>query len=227
MVFWEFQNKRESDLTPNTISEELICSAYIKRMQPPNLFYRGSSMKGTFKPGDKLIIETIPLIQVKRGDLIIFRIIGQEREDFIVHRVVDLTPKGLVTRGDNCLEQDKELVAEENIYGRVIKYDRKGKIYRTWNSRLGMMWAGALHGRLQIIRNLKFFLRKPYLMIRESGIVAQLWQPEIEVMHFETPDGPLIKYVHKGRTVAIYWTEENRWQIQRLYDLVIWPRFIS
>ena len=32
-------------------------------------------------------------------------------------------------------------------------------------------------------------------MIRESGIVAKLWRPEIEIIHFETRDGPLVKYV--------------------------------
>ncbi len=181
-------------------------------------------MKGTFKPGDKLIIETIPLIQIKRGDLIIFRVIDQEREDFVVHRVVDKKPCGLVTRGDNCREQDKELVAEENIYGRVIEYDRQGKIHKAWNGRLGMLRAGALHGRLQIIRILKFFLRKPYLMIRESGIVAKLWRPEIEIIHFETPDGPLIKYVHKGKTVAICWTEKNHWWYRQPYDFIIKPK---
>ena len=29
-------------------------------------------MKGTFKPGDKLFIENIPITQIKKGDLIIF-----------------------------------------------------------------------------------------------------------------------------------------------------------
>lgn len=178
-------------------------------------------MKGTFKPGDKLTIEKIPLKQVRKGDAIIFRIAKKDEDAFVVHRVVDLTPNGLVTRGDNCGEQDKELVAEENIYGRVIEYDRKGKIYRTWNSRLGMMRAGALHGRLQFIRILIFFLRKPYLMIRESGIVAKLWRPEIEIIHFETPNGPLIKYVHKDRTVAVYWTDKGHWWCRCPYDLIV------
>jgi len=184
-------------------------------------------MKGTFKPGDRLFIEKFPVKLVKKGDLIIFSKKSGDENDFIVHRVVDLTPKDLVTRGDNCRDRDQEPVIEENIIGRVTKYDRKGKIQKAWNGRLGMLRAGALHTRLQIIRILKFFLRKPYLMIRESGIVAKLWRPEIEIMHFETPDGPLIKYVHKGRTAAIYWIDANCWQIRRLYDLIIWPRFIS
>jgi len=172
-------------------------------------------MKGTFKPGDKLTIEKIPINQVRKGDAIIFRIAKKDEDDFVVHRVVDLTPNGLVTRGDNSRKQDTELVAEENIYGRVIAYDRKGNICRTWNGRLGMMRAGALHGRLQFTQILMFFLRKPYLMIRESGIAAKLWRPEIEIIRFKTSNGPLIKYVHKDITVAIYWTDKNRWWCRR------------
>ena len=87
-----------------------------------------------------------------------------------------------------------------------------------------MMRAKVLHGRLHIIRAAKFFLRKPYRMLKKTGMVAKFWQPEIETIYFETQDGPLVKYVHKGRTVASCWLDSNRWWFRRPYDFVINPK---
>jgi len=184
-------------------------------------------MKGTFKPGDKLIIEKVPFAQIRKGDLIIFSREADGNNDFVVHRVVDIYQNGLITRGDNCRDRDKELVIEENIIGRVIQFDRMGKIHRGWNGRRGMFWAKILGSRMHLIKVVDFFLRKPYIMIRKTGIVAKFWHPEIRIIHFETQDGALIKYVHKGKTIAICWTDTNRWQIRKLYDLIIWPKYID
>jgi len=181
-------------------------------------------MKGTFKPGDKLIIEKIPINMIKKGDLIIFCKINEDKNDFVVHRVVEITPNGLATLGDNCRDRDREPVIEENIIGMVIKFDRKGKIHKAYNGRLGRFRAMTLHGRLHVTKIIKFFLRKPYLTLRETGFIAKLWRPEIEVIHFETQNGPLIKYVYKGRTVAMCWTEKNHWWYQRPFDFIIKPK---
>ena len=81
-----------------------------------------------------------------------------------------------------------------------------------------------LHGRLHVIRAAKFFLRKPYRLLKKTGIVARLWRPEIEVIRFATPDGPLVKFVHNGRTVASCWTAANSWWFRRPYDFIIDPK---
>lgn len=193
-------------------------------LQPPNLFYRGSSMRGTFKPGDKLIIEKVPFDRIKKGDLIIFSRNENEEDDFIVHRVVAVNPKGLVTRGDNCFDNDKNLVIEENIVGRVIANDRRGKVHQVQNGRAGAFRAAMLHSRLQVINLVKFFLRKPYLILKKSGFITKIWQPEIDIFQFQTSDGPLVKYVHKGKTVAICWTDQHRWWVKRPFCFFLNPK---
>lgn len=180
-------------------------------------------MKGTFKPGDRLAIEKVAFDQIKKGDVIIFRRMREEKNEFIVHRVVKTTTKELVTRGDNCRVSDEGCLAAEDIIGRVIRYDRRGRVRRAWNGGAGQLQASVLHGRLHAARSLKFFLRKPYVKLRESGIVARLWQPDIEAIHFETPDGPLVKYLHKGRTVTICWKTTDRWLTKRPYDFILQP----
>ena len=60
---------------------------------------------------------------------------------------------------------------------------------------------------LKVKRFLRRGLSRPYQWLKHSGIVAKIWRPEIEKIHFETQDGPLVKYVHKGKTVASYWVK--------------------
>jgi signal peptidase I len=194
-----------------------------RQKQPPNLFYRGSSMKGTFKPGDKLIIEKIPFSRIQKGDLIIFGRAADEISDFIVHRVADIASDGLVTRGDSCRDRDSDPVLEENVIGRVMQYDRKGKIHKARNGWAGRLRAMMLHGRQQPLGAAKLIFRRPYRMIRATGFVARFWRPEIETILFKTPQGPLAKYVHEQKTVATCWIERNRWWIKRPYDLIIRP----
>jgi len=130
----------------------------------------------------------------------------------------------LITRGDNNPKNDEDLVTEKNLVGKVTHYERNGKIHKVWNGRLGMLRARVLHGRLHFIKALKFFLKRPYRILKKTGIVTKLWRPEIETIHFETQDGPLVKYVHKGRTVASCWTDTNRWWFRRPYDFIIDPK---
>jgi hypothetical protein len=86
------------------------------------------------------------------------------------------------------------------------------------------MRAKVLHGRLHIFKSAKFFLRKPYCLLKKTGIVSKLWQPQIETVYFATQEGPLIKYLHNGQTVASCWVETNRWWFRRPYDFVIGPK---
>ena len=199
----------------------------MKSMRNHRLFYRGPSMLGTFRPGDWLRIEKIALAQVRKGDVIVFGRPDMGEEDFVVHRVVGMGPEGPVTRGDNNLKNDKTRMTEENLLGRVIHFERGEKIHKVWNGRLGMLRVRALHARFRSISVVRFFLSKPYQSLKRSGIVARIWRPEIEIIHFETQDGPLVKYIHKGRTVASCLTDSNRWWFRRPYDFVIGPKFQS
>ena len=188
-------------------------------------FYRGQSMKRTFRNGDYLYIQEFSLDRLHPGDIVVVHSQASEiAKNHYVHRVVGITEEDLLTCGDNNPGNDIEPVTEKNYIGRVTCYERNGKIHKVWNGRLGMMRARVLHGRLLVIRAAKFFLKKPYRMIKKTNIVAKFWRPEIETIFFETHDGPLIKYIHKDRTVASCWTDSNRWWFRRPYDFVIEPK---
>lgn len=188
-------------------------------------FYHGQSMTRTFKTGDCLKLQKILAKQLCIGDVIIFTHIQADAQTMeFVHRISNIFTKGWITRGDNNPGNDDEPVAEKNIVGKVTHYERNGKIHKVWNGRMGLMRARVLHGRLHVISATKFFLRKPYRLLKRSGIVAKLWRPEISTIHFETQDGPLVKYVHKSKTVASCWLNSNNWWFRRPYDFVVGPK---
>ena len=182
-------------------------------------------MISTFKKGDFLYFKKSPITEMNCGDIIIFNCMNlEEPKKQCVHRVTIKLRQKIYTRGDNNPKNDEEPVSEENLIGKVTHYERNGKIHKVWNGRLGMMRARVLHGRLHIIRAAKFLLRKPYRLLKKTGMMAKLWQPKIETIYFETQDGPLVKYTHKGRTVASCWLDSNRWWFRRPYDFVIDPK---
>jgi signal peptidase I len=190
-----------------------------------SLYYSGRSMAGTFKECDRIEIDKCRLNEIKIGDVAIFiSPLEEEKGTRCIHRVVASIKTDFITRGDNNPKKDTTPLTQNNLIGRTCHFERNGRIHKVWNGRLGMMRAKVLHGRLHLIKVAKFFLRKPYRMLKKSGLVSKLWRPEINTIHFETQDGPLVKYVHQGRTVASCWTDTNRWWFRRPYDFVVNPK---
>jgi hypothetical protein len=187
-------------------------------------FYHGTSMISTFRKRDYLFFQKTSVAGTNCGDIIVFYCQNSLKINPCVHRIIGRSNLDLITRGDNNPKNDEDLVTEKNLVGKVTHYERNGKIHKVWNGRLGMLRARVLHGRLHFIKALKFFLKRPYRILKKTGIVTKLWRPEIETIHFETQDGPLVKYVHKGRTVASCWTDTNRWWFRRPYDFIIDPK---
>ncbi len=188
--------------------------------------YRGGSMLGTFRPGDYLTVEPVPLAAIRLGDVVVCR--GREEAgepDEIVHRVVDVLPDGLVTRGDNSPYVDSVPVTQDTLLGRVTHVQRGGQVRPVWGGRRGLLRARMLHARCAVRRFgwrwLSIVGRRPYRWLRQSGLVGRLWRPAITRVRVEAEDGPLVKYVHRGRTVARWWPERGRFRCRKPYDLVI------
>jgi hypothetical protein len=183
-------------------------------------------MWGTFRPGDYLTVEPASIAAIRPGDVVLYR--GRdpagEPED-VVHRVVAVTPGGLVTRGDNNPQLDNVLVTQDNLVGRVTHVQRAGRTHPVWGGRLGMFRVRARHAWRRVLRLgwrlLRIVGRRPYRWLRESGLARRLWQPEMMRVLVITEDGPLVKYVSGRRTVAWWWPEAGRFRCRRPYDLVI------
>jgi signal peptidase I len=178
-------------------------------------------MLGTFCPGDRVTIEPVPIAEIRLGDVVAFSAPVGDKIDVMVHRVVAVTPRGLITRGDNNVSADAVPLTAENLLGKVTHYERNGVTRPVRGGRLGLMRAWVLHARIHI-RNLAIFLgRAPYRLLRRSGIVPRVWHPRITQLRVNTDNGALVKYLHNGRVVARWWQQHHRFECAKPYDLVI------
>ena len=97
-----------------------------------------SSMEPTIMTGDLIVYRTCNYSDIKEGDIIVF-IAGKSFPEFIqgqnvVHRVKEVTEKGLVTKGDNNDGQDGDLVTEDTLRGLCIGHSAFwGAIFRAFS----------------------------------------------------------------------------------------------
>jgi hypothetical protein len=187
-------------------------------------FYRGRSMGGTFRPGDYLAVAHVSLADVRPGDVVVYRRLDHQGDaEELVHRVVTRAPGGLIAQGDSNPRADTTLVTTDNLLGRVTHIERNGRTRRVRGGRLGLLRARMLHARRPVWRLMACAGRIPYRWLRGSDLISGLWQPVIIKIHLVMDDGPLVKYVCGGRTVACWWPEQARFECYKPYDLVI-PR---
>lgn len=191
-------------------------------------FYRGRSMLAVLRPGDFLFAQPATIDRVRPGDVVTFGSRREGREDdVVVHRVIAVRPDGLVTRGDTNRRPDRELVTPGNLLGRVVARERNGRRVPVLGGRPGLWLARFLPTGRRVWRRLRQRLlslgRAPWRRLRESRLVPRLWRPRIRRVRFATRDGPVVKYIHGGRTVASWRPDTGRFRCSRPFDLVLSP----
>jgi hypothetical protein len=189
-------------------------------------FYHGNSMLSIFCPGDYLIIEPANIAAIRPGDVVVFQGLDRSGEsDDVVHRVVAVTPDGLVTRGDNNPQVDDALVTQDNLLGRVTHVEREGRARPVPGGWGGLLRARTLRVWARVRRRgwqlLRLVGRWPYRLLRKSGLTQPVWRPTITRIRIETEHGPLVKHLCGTQTVAWWWPETGRFRCRRPYDLVI------
>jgi signal peptidase I len=185
-------------------------------------FYHGESMFPTFRLGDYLEIVSFSKDDICPGDVIDFRRMNLQGEpEEIVHRVVAILEDGFITRGDNRLHCDLSPVQMEQIVGKVEIIHRRGgkKLVRHGINglRIAMFQQLVLHLNYWARR----LFRDPYHFLHFSGIISRLWQPVLNRLTLQTERGPLIKYIYRQHTVAVWDLTLKRFDCRKPFDLVI------
>lgn len=197
--------------------------------EPPSVFvYHGGSMLGTFCPGDRLTLDSLAICAVHCGDVVAFlRQDSAGKEKKWAHRVVRKTPAGMLTRGDNNSSFDSQLLTADRLLGKVIQVERNGAVKPVQGGWAGLLRARALWMRIHLKSFLVTIGRTPYRLLRKSGLLPRMWQPEITRLKMNTDEGELIKFVSKGRTVAYWWPGTGRFECRWPFDLVVFPSEVS
>lgn len=197
------------------------------------VLYRGRSMAGTFRVGDRLIVDTTArLPDILAGDVVVFESHQPHTQSkTVVHRVMKVVPGGLVVRGDNTSAADCTVILEEQIMGTVTQRIRDGTARPVTGGRWGLVRARIQHVRFALrwwrsflLKRIIFpRLRPLYRAFRRSGIVRRVWRPHVTKITVQSEDGPLVKYVVRGKTVVQWWPQRRRYHARRPYDLIIPP----
>ena len=74
------------------------------------------SMDPTFYKGDMILVQGVEDVSV--GDIIVFDV--PDRAYPIIHRIYEITPDGIRTKGDNNLYVDPWTISQKDIYGKAI-----------------------------------------------------------------------------------------------------------
>jgi hypothetical protein len=193
-------------------------TVYSPELQSKLYFYKGRSMLGIFQPGDQLVIRSLDWERIRPGDIILFRKNDQLE---IVHRVIAVAARGLVTRGDNNGHPDDGLVSPEDLVGIVTGIKRGRKLYAIKGGRPGLLRSniGFMWNRLR--RLVIFAGCYPYRWLVRKHWIKRFWRPALVKIRIETEHGPLIKYMFGRRTVARWWPTRHYFECRKPFDLII------
>ncbi len=89
---------------------------------------KGYSMTPSIRNNDVITVSPLKDLMPRRGDVLAFR--HPERPQMLVHRALHVREKKIFVKGDNCLEADGWIPAE-NILGLVTRVERQGRA-RFW-----------------------------------------------------------------------------------------------
>ncbi len=74
------------------------------------------SMEPTFYPGDMVITKHKSKTDIKVNDIVTYK---DNDGVIITHRIIEETPEGYITKGDNNNVEDADILTKENMIGEV------------------------------------------------------------------------------------------------------------
>lgn len=84
--------------------------------------FSGRSMRPLLHSGRDLVIIASKPDRLRKYDVALYK----RKEDYILHRVIEVNDSGYIIRGDNCYSD--ECVSEECVIGVMIAFIRRGKL---------------------------------------------------------------------------------------------------
>jgi hypothetical protein len=178
-------------------------------------------MYPTFGECDLLEIVPCDPDEVRLGDVIALH--PPDKQHLVVHRVVEVTSGGLLTRGDNNRNNDDWLVQSEQLIGRVVAAWRGERRRLIHGARVGRRQGLAAHWLGRLDRATSRLLHPLYRALARSGVVQRLIPPSLRprVVVFRAGGRVKLRLLSRGRTIGQYDAHAGRWRIERPFRLIV------
>jgi hypothetical protein len=118
-------DKQEDPLGGNEILPLRPTKPNIEKKGIQHYYCLGPSMNPSLRAGDLLTVAPYRNRAVRRGDVVILRPPGEDR--LIAHRIILAGGDKLQARGDNNSRADPWILRPEDILGRVVLVERRGR----------------------------------------------------------------------------------------------------
>jgi hypothetical protein len=187
----------------------------------------GTSMNPTLSELDLLEVDPYREGPVQIGDVIFFN--PPDTGQFVVHRVVRITPKGIQTCGDKCVSDDPWFLQSDNIKGRVVaawRCQRRRRIMGGWK---GWLVSHFMKRRRILDINLSNLLHPIYHSFSQRAVMQNLLPGRLRprVVGFKA-DGSCYRRLLLGNLVVGRYDERSgKWRIKRPFRLFVTGTMLS
>ena len=183
--------------------------------------YTGPSMNPTLAEPDLLEVRPYEDRSIRPGDVVYYQ--SPRSEHLVAHRVVQVTPDGIRTRGDNNSTDDPCRLRPSDVLGQVVSAQRGLRRRRIAGGRRGMLeryrvwlWRMANWGASRL-------LHRAYRALSGDGRFRRLlptsWQPRLFV--FQARHRTFLKLLMGRGVIGQYDTREEHWRIRRPFRLFV------
>ncbi|MCC7130644.1 MAG: hypothetical protein B6D39_08945 [Anaerolineae bacterium UTCFX2] len=204
----------ESDLIPSWAEQRGLTRCFV---------YNGPSMRPTFAPGQLLYVRPLTA-DLQPGDVLVFQDPGSA-ERFVVHRALALTHDGWLMRGDNNRLQDAAPVPLSRIVGRVELAEAGGDYRPVRGGRFGLWRAALRWGLYQPLQAFRLVFGWLYRALRGWSPLRRWLKLRfgggLQTVRLETPQGPLVKTLWRGRPVARWQPHTGRFECRKPFDMFV------
>jgi hypothetical protein len=183
------------------------------------LLYTGTSMNPLFRKGD--VLEVVPFqgLEILPGDVVAFP--HPEKSGKVIHRVVAVEPRGIITKGDNLDRVDDWTLQPGDILGKVVSIHRQGRTLPVPKHAPASLYL--LKAYRWCDRAASRFLQPVYHRLARSGLfrsrLGEWMRPHL--LYFSRPDGPEWQLWLGNLLIGRKLPHQAYWTIRRPFRLFV------
>jgi hypothetical protein len=176
-------------------------------------------MKPSFRDGDLLQLIPYHGKEICVGDVVVFD--DPKKPGKVIHRVVKVSSRGVMTKGDNAIAIDDWTLDPGDLLGKVVAINRQGRFLSVPQQAPASLYP--LRGRQWCDRAVSRLLKPVYHRLARSGLfqgrLGKWLQPQ--VLYFSRADGPEWQLWLGNLLIGRKRPQLPHWNIRRPFRLFV------